>query len=151
MGVCYRFAGCITEGTPYEALNSGTSGSGGTVPCYSITTLGADRLACNFASIANDVGSNDDGEIYSEADEQQTTVGTDGQFDLYTYGKASQGVISADEYRIGLLAVRHASTLALIPSSLPSGYANDVLGVASANLGKVMGVLSADIAKVNGV
>ena len=39
----------------------------------------------------------------------------------------------------------------LIEDIPASGYANKVLGVASANIGKVMGVATANIAKVNGV
>ena len=38
-----------------------------------------------------------------------------------------------------------------IDYTLATGYANDVNGVASANIGKVMGVATANIEKVNGI
>lgn len=147
-GLMYRFSGCITTGSPFEAYAQGSATSA-TVSIPSITTLGLERLCVHFGQIRNDVGANNDATYYVEASEDLSTFMSDAEFDLYTYQKATAGVVPADSYTIGASTWHYRHVLALIP--VPAGYGHTVIGVAPANIGKVLGVATADISKVIGV
>ena len=67
---------------------------------------------------------------------------TDGQLDNLRLEVTSIAQVGAGFIQQAYIKVTYA---------LPSGYGNDVNGVAAANIGKINGVATADISKVNGV
>jgi hypothetical protein len=64
----------------------------------------------------------------------------------YDYGDTSPGSAT-----IASSGINHATAAYLDYTEASSGYANDVIGVATANIGKVLGVATANIGKVIGV
>jgi len=149
-GIMYRFSGCVTSGSAVEGGSANTEGSTSTVNIQDLAsdTTGVERLCCSIAAGDNDRAANDNATNYSEADDQQTGSGTDTTHQLYTYQQAIAGKPGADSYTLIAPLSWHQTTFALLPVAL--GYANDVVGVASASIGEVNGVATADIAKVVG-
>ena len=66
----------------------------------------------------------------------------------YTYDYSDTSPGSAT---IASSGINHATVAYLDYTEASSGYANDVMGVATANIGKVLGVATANIGKVIGV
>jgi len=150
-GIIYRFSGCATSGNPYEGYAT-TTGNSTTVdiPDLASATTGIERLCICATSVNDDVTASDNATNYSQANTQRITTGSDGSFHLYTYQQATAGKPGADSYtQTGGGDFFDSRTMALKPPSV--GYANDVIGVASASIGKVNGVATANIAKVSGV
>ena len=149
-GVMLRFSGCVTAGNPYGANTSAGISQGTTGAISDITTLGADRLCVCLAGIEDDTGTSDDAVSYSEIVDVTTAVGNGMGFSVFSYQKAAAGAVGADSFTIGGTDYWGTHTLAL-RDSVPSGYANDVLGVGTADIGGVTTVDTADISEVIGV
>ena len=66
----------------------------------------------------------------------------------YTYDYSDTAPMAAT---IASSGINHATVAYLDYTEASSGYANDVMGVATANIGKVLGVATANIGKVIGV
>lgn len=142
-----RISGCVATGTPFDTVGTQWDGYNTTVNIPTVTTAGDIRLCFHMVSpYGYNINANDNASEYSEVFEG-TYVGNGAVFG-YSYGKYAAGVVAADSYTMSTPASKAGVTIPLIPAL---GYANDVLGVAAANIGKIMGVDSANIAKVNGV
>ena len=149
-GLMLRFSGCVTAGNPYGANTSAGVTQSATGTISDITTLGADSLCVCLVGIEDNAGTSDDASNYSEIVDLTTAVGDDMGISVFSYQKAAAGAVGADSFTIGGTDYWGTFTLAL-RDSVPSGYANDVIGVGTASIGKVNTVATADISKVIGV
>ena len=151
-GVMLRFSGCYTGGTPYEAATLDGVTQSTSAGISEITTLNADRLCCCLIGINDNTGTSG-GTNYGEVMDVTTNVGGDMGFSLFTYQKAAAGTVSAETATVGGSDYWATYTFAMrdTAAAIPSGYANDVIGVGTADIGDVTTVATADIAEVIGV
>jgi hypothetical protein len=150
-GVMHRVSGCTTSATPHEGFASanGTSATI-TIPDLASDTTGAERLCLCLTLVHDDNTANDNATNYSEASDQNTTIGSDAAFYLYEYQQAAVGKPGADSYTQTASDIFRSHVIAMIPAA-SAGYANNVNTVGTANIGKINGVATANIAKVNTV
>lgn len=148
-GIIYRYSGCILTGTPYEqyATANGTDTTV-VIPDLAGATTGVERLCAAHTFSNNNFTAADDASNYSEQSDLQSSAGSDAAFFTYTFQQATAGLPGSDGFTQSGSTFFITRLIALIP--VPTGYANNVNGVASANIGKVNGVATANIAKVVG-
>jgi hypothetical protein len=147
MGVGYRFGSCDETNSPTDgARNNSGSGwsvvSGGTVISTKDTSL-----MVWVGAVDDNVAANNDATYFTERNEQQTAIGTDGMMALYTYQQATAGSVASDSYSIGALSGYVCTAFALKPYSYPQS----VIGVTSANTDKILSFSSFFTDKVVGV
>ena len=99
-GVMLRFSGCVTTGDPYEAATSAGVTRSTSATISEIETLGAERLCCCLIGVEDNLGTSG-GTNYSEAMDVTTATGTDMGFSLFTYQKATAGVVSSETATVG--------------------------------------------------
>jgi hypothetical protein len=120
MARIYCFRGVDTGGTPYEALGVSPSASSTTVQDYDLTTLGTNRLACNFFGIPNDSAiaafTGETGGDWVEAVAEYTTdLGTDGCLQLQISDMPTAGTIAGGTTTISTSERVQRYKLALLP------------------------------------
>jgi hypothetical protein len=151
-GVMLRFSGCYTGGDPFESATLAGVTKSGNATVSEITTLNTERLCCCLIGIEDNVGTGA-GTNYVKTMEVTTSAGSDMGFSLFTYQKSTAGVVSAETVQVAgddYWATYTFALRATAPAVLP-GYANDVIGVGTADIGEVNTVATADIAEVIGV
>lgn len=147
-GVMYRITGCVTTGSPFDDTDSaGDTGTTASIPA--MTSSGAARLALAIIGAIYGPTLDNNATYYSEFSEDEDTNSVDVTFGAYTYSVAAAGAVSADSFTKQDVTLDHWGLASLLLLPVP-GYGNDVLGVASANIGKVNGVATANVSKVIG-
>jgi len=150
-GICYRFTNCIAAGDPQEIYPTEYQyqSNGASYYCQipSITTGGADRLGAAFC-VVNDASISlyDDATYYSKENAQDTTIGDDTTFALYTYPKSSAGAISSDQFGLSVINTSHV----ILAKIYPVSFTEDVYSVKANYTDKVCGVDDVDITSVAG-
>ncbi|MHC4703233.1 MAG: hypothetical protein ACYTFQ_21930, partial [Planctomycetota bacterium] len=142
------YSGCVTTGTPYDAVAGADSTGTATMSIASVSSSGADRLAVAFCSSQDsetDQAANDDATDYSETTDEKFS-GYPGYFAAYDQ-QVGSGTVSADSFTLVNNGYAHTQVITLI-GIVAAGYGNEVNTVASANIGKVNGVATANIGKV---
>jgi len=113
----FRFSGCVSSGTPYEAGANWGIQSSLTATISDITTSGNDRLAISFAC-QEDNTTHSGTSTYTSAADLSTDVGNDARVTLYTYQKATAGAVGSDTVTNGGVADYVCTfTMALKPVS----------------------------------
>ena len=148
-GVMTRFSGCYTSGDPFESKTTAGTTQSTAATISEVVTLNPDRLCCCFIGIENNVGTSG-GTNYAEVMDVTTSTGSDMGFSLFTYQQATADTVSAETATVGGNDFWATYTLAM-RSTATGGYANDVTGVGTADIGKVNAVLSANVIRVIGV
>jgi len=114
----FRFSGCVTSGTPFEAdtvWNSTVKTNTATI--QDITTLDTERLCISFACQEDNTAHSGTTVYTTNAADLSTDVGNDARVTLYTTQKATAGAVGSDSVTNGGgtdFVATH--TMALIPA-----------------------------------